>query len=93
MTDIPVAPGGVPAFFVKVGGEHLRVTEGSTSSSMGDRSYASFTLDLRYLAAIDLTSPVQLVQKGTVQAGLRVTFAKYKGYSRTTPQFLTKWNF
>jgi len=64
VTDIPVGPGGVPSFFVKVGGEHLRVTEGRMSSSMGDRSYASFTLDLRYLAAIDLTSPVQLVIPG-----------------------------
>lgn len=64
MTDAPAGPGGVPALYVSVGGEHRRVTEGTMSSSVGDRSYASFTLDLRHLTAVDLTSPVRLAIPG-----------------------------
>lgn len=36
---------------------------------------------------------LDLDPQGVVQAGLRLSFAKYRGYSRTTPHLLTKLNF
>lgn len=60
MPDPLEMPGGQPRMFVSVGGQRRPVTDGTLRSSMSDRSDASFTIDLRHLAAVDLTSPVQL---------------------------------
>jgi len=47
--------------------------------------------DRQWFAEPDLT--LDLDPNGTLQAGMRLTYAKYKGYSRTSPQIITKWNF
>lgn len=45
----------------------------------------------KWYAEPDLT--VDLVPSGKAQAGVRLTYAGYKAYSRATPQVIVKWTF
>jgi hypothetical protein len=63
LIDLP-DPGSIPRHFARIGGEHRRITRGVLRSAVNDRTYASFVLDLRHLAAVDLTPPVKLVVPG-----------------------------
>lgn len=64
MADLDAGTQGTPAFVVSIGGERRRIVDGTVSSRINDRSYASFTLDLRHLPAVDLSSPVAISTSG-----------------------------
>ena len=61
MTEPVKDAAGLPRFEASMGGVRHPVAKGTTSAAMSERSVASFTIDLKHLAGVDLTAPVQLL--------------------------------